>query len=109
MSDRVPVRVGDAVFEVEVAGTGPANIGIGEALSFDGVRDTIEALASEIGKVWAKVKPDEATVVFGLALDARTGRLTGLLLDGKASANFTISITWKATPEHGPTDADPGR
>ncbi len=96
MGSKVPVRIGDVVFDVEVASTGPANIGLADALSFDGVRDTIEALASEMAKVWAKVKPDEATVEFGLSLDAKTGRLTGLVLEGKAAASFNISLTWRA-------------
>jgi len=96
MSETVPVRIGDVVFAAEVAGTGPANITLGEALSFDGVRDTIEALAAEMAKVWAKVQPDEATVEFGLSLDARTGKLTGLVLEGKAAASFSISLTWRA-------------
>ncbi len=108
MGDRVPVRIGDVVFEVEVAQSGPANItSLADALSFDGVRDTIEALAGEMAKVWARVKPDEATVEFGLSLDAKTGKLTGLVLEGKAAASFKISLTWRAASQQG-AGANPG-
>jgi len=48
VSKDVLVRCGDTEFYVRVAdGGGPATIGIGDALSFDGVRDTVEAIGSQ--------------------------------------------------------------
>jgi hypothetical protein len=97
MGDRVPVRVGDTEFYVEVSDSGgPQIVGLGDALSFDGVRDTVDAIASTLGQVWEKVQPNEATVEFGLSLTAKSGKLTGLLVDGEGEASLTITLVWKA-------------
>lgn len=91
------VLVGDTEFLVEVADAGgPQTVGLDRALSFDGVRDTVEAVAAEVAKVWERVKPAEATVEFGLSLTTTTGRLTGLLVDAGGAASLKVSLTWKA-------------
>lgn len=91
------VRVGDVEFFVEVAGGGgPRTVGVVDALSFDGVRDTVEAVAGQLGQVWDRVQPSEASVEFGLSLTAKAGKLTGLLVDADGSASLKITLTWKA-------------
>ncbi len=95
MADRVPVRVGEITFLVEVSsGGGPTNVGMDEVLSFDGVRATVEALASEFAQVWAKVAPHEATVEFGLNIEVKSGKLTGLLVEGKGSGSVKVALKW---------------
>lgn len=80
---------------MELADTGgPAAIRSDHALSFDGVRATIEAIATELAQVWEKVSPSEATVEFGLNLTAKSGRLTGLVVEGGADASLKITLTW---------------
>ena len=106
------VRIGDVEFFVEVAeGGGPQTVSADRALSFDAVRDTVEAVASELALVWQKVRPSEATVEFGLSVTAKTGKLTGLLVDGGGSAALKISLTWrsgegKGGGEHEPREVD---
>lgn len=91
------VRIGDVEFFVEVSdGGGPQTVGADRALSFDAVRDTVEAVASELALVWQKVRPSEATVEFGLSVTAKTGKLTGLLVEGGGSAALKISLTWRS-------------
>lgn len=91
-----PVRVGDVEFYVALAdGGGPGTIGIGDTLDFAGVRRTLEAVAAEIDKAWQTVKPTEATVEFGLSLTAKSGKLTGLVVEGGAAANFKVTMVWK--------------
>ena len=91
------VRIGDVEFFVEVAaGGGPQPVGADRALSFDAVRDTVEAVASQLALVWQKVRPSEATVEFGLSATAKTGKLTGLLVDGGGAAALKISLTWRS-------------
>jgi len=55
------VRVGDTRFFVEIAeGGGPSPVGADDALSFDGVRDTIEAITSKLSESWQRIQPAEA-------------------------------------------------
>jgi hypothetical protein len=83
-------------FFVQVAGgSGPQVVAADRAMSFDGVRDTVEAIAGELAGVWEKVKPSEASVEFGLALTAKSGKLTGLLVDAEGEASLTVTLTWR--------------
>jgi hypothetical protein len=91
------VQAGDVEFFVEIAdGGGPQTVGVERAMSFDGVRDTVEAVAAQLGQVWDRVKPAEASVKFGLSFTAKAGKLTGLLVDADGSASLKITLTWKA-------------
>jgi Trypsin-co-occurring domain 1 len=95
VAERRLVRAGSAEFYMELADTGgPAAIRSDHVLSFDGVRATVEAIATELAQVWDKVRPSEATVEFGLNLTARSGRLTGLVVEGGADASLKITMTW---------------
>jgi hypothetical protein len=101
VGQQVPVRVGDVNFYAEVADAGgPSPVDLTDALSFDGVRDTVEAIAGQIVGVWEKVRPSQAEVKFGLSLTAKTGKLTGLLVEGDGAASLTVTLTWKAPETH---------
>lgn len=78
-----------------VDGGGPQTVALKDVLSFDGVRDTVEAVAAQLGEVWQKVQPAEASVEFGLALTAKAGKLTGLLVDSEGEASLKVILTWK--------------
>lgn len=95
MSEDVLVRSGEAEFWVRVVdASGPDTIGLGKALSFDGVRKTVEEIGAQLSAAWDRVKPHEAVVEFGLTLTAKSGPLTGLIVDGKGDASFKITLTW---------------
>jgi hypothetical protein len=71
VGEDVLVRSGEAEFWVRVVDTGgPSTIGLGDALSFDGVRKTVEEIGSQLSATWDRVKPSEAVVEFGLTLTA---------------------------------------
>lgn len=103
--ERRLVSAGGAEFYVEVAEVGgPTTIqDDGGVLAFDGVRATIEGIAAELGEAWQKVKPTEASVAFGLKLTAKSGKLTGLVVEGGGEASLAVTMTWKqpAPPESG--------
>ena len=83
-------------FFAELAeGGGPQTVASDRVLSFEGVRDTVEAIAGQLGQVWEKVQPSEASVEFGLALTARAGKLTGLLVEADGGASLVVTLTWK--------------
>lgn len=95
MSDEVLIRSGDTEFWVRVADTGgPSTIGLSKALSFDGVRQTIEEIGGQLSTAWDRVKPSEAVVEFGVTLTAKSGVLTGLIVEGSGEANFKVTLTW---------------
>ena len=87
------VQAGDVEFFVELAdGGGPQTVGANRALSFEGVRDTVEAVAAQLAHAWDRAKPAEATVEFGLSLTAKAGKLTGLLVDADGSASLKVTL-----------------
>ncbi|MDR7277744.1 hypothetical protein J2S41_004522 [Catenuloplanes atrovinosus] len=90
------VRTGGAEFFVELAdGGGPQTVGADRSLSFDGVRDTVRAVAEQLGEVWEAVRPAEASVEFGLSLTAKSGKLTGLLVAADGAASLKVTLVWK--------------
>lgn len=96
MAERRLVRAGGAEFFVEVAdGGGPAPVRSDGVLSFDGVRATVEGIAAELARVWEKVRPSEACVEFGLRLAVKSGRLTGLVVEGGGEASLRVTLTWR--------------
>lgn len=96
MGQQVLVRADGTEFYAEVAtAAGPQPVGLDEALSFDGVRDTVKAVCGQLAEAWEHVKPAEATVEFGLRLVARQGKLTGLLVEGGGEASLKIALTWR--------------
>jgi Trypsin-co-occurring domain 1 len=82
---------------------GLRTVGSERALSFDGVRDTISAIAEQISEACRRVSPAEASVEFGLSLTVKAGKLTGLLVDGSGSASLKVTLSWKSSK---PTPAD---
>jgi hypothetical protein len=91
------VSAGGAEFYVEVADAGgPVTVrDDGGPLSFDGVRATVEGIAAELAGVWQRVRPAEARVEFGLKVTAKSGKLTGLVVEGGGEAALTVTLTWK--------------
>lgn len=100
MGEPVLVRVGDVQFLAEVReGGGPTTVGLDDAFSFDGVRQTVEAVACELARAWEAARPDKASVEFSLSLSAQPGKLVGLLVDGAGQASLKVSLTWCAKPD----------
>jgi hypothetical protein len=102
MGEDVLVRSGDAEFWVRVVDAGgPSTIGIGDAFTFDGVRQTVEEIGAQLSAAWERVKPTEAVVEFGLTLTVKSGKLTGLIADGEGEASLNITLTWAGGPSGG--------
>jgi hypothetical protein len=96
MGQPVLVRADGVEFYVELADAGgPQAVGLDQVLSFDGVRDTVTAVGKELARAWEAVRPTEASVELGLKLVAKSGKLTGMLIEGGGEASLTITLTWK--------------
>ncbi|MBM7171928.1 hypothetical protein JQK87_26740 [Streptomyces sp. G44] len=90
-----------------------------------GVLDTAAAKVEELGELIrgvggsvldaaAAVRPDEASVTFGVELTARPGKVIAVLADGEAKASVQVTLTWQldrhdaqGRPEGDPDGARP--
>lgn len=91
------IEVGDTTFYAEVmGGGGPETVGLSDALSFEGVRNAIHAIASELEQVWTTVRPTEASAEFKISLTAKSGALLGVLVQGEGDSSITVKLVWKA-------------
>lgn len=63
-------------------------------LSFQGVTDAIEGIASAIATTIEKVKPDKATVELGLDITIKSGKLTALIVENSGKANLKLTLQW---------------
>jgi len=68
-------------------------------LSLDNVTKSIEKISVALAKTVKKVKPDKASIEFGVEIATKEGQLTALLVQGSATANLTISLEWQKAPE----------
>lgn len=101
MSGVAQVESHGVVFYVQVrdaessGGRGASTAALTEKLSFEGVANTVRAIAGELHAALEAVCPDEASVEFGLDVSAKSGRLTGLLVEGEGKASLKVTLTWK--------------
>jgi|ERR1700733_141184 len=106
MSHQQLVRSGSTEFFVEVTERTDESLlhhHDGTSVPFEGVRETIEEIGRSLTHAWDEVKPDEASVEFGLKLTAKPGKLTGILVEGGGEATLDIKLTWKT--KAAPSDA----
>lgn len=84
-----------ATMRVAVVEAGGAqDVGLLDALDLDGVRATIEGLAELVAGAVQRAKPTKTTVKFGLDITAKSGKLTGLLVDGSAGGSLEVTLSW---------------
>lgn len=91
----VPVQLPDQVkIQVEAIVLGGEEDVSFRVQSFQGVIDAIESIASAMDTAVQKIKPDKASVEFGLEMAIESGELTALLVKGSGTANLKISLEW---------------
>ena len=92
----IPIKVSDKVeiLAETVSLGGEQQVSSNDILEFEGVTDSIEAIASSIVTTFDKVKPKKAKVEFGLKIATKSGKLTNLLVSGSGEANLNITLEW---------------
>jgi len=84
---------------ISPADTGVRDVSLSEELSLSGVSTSVREIASTVLDVltnsFDKVKPDSVGVEFGLSLAVKSGRLTGLLVEGSSEATLKITLQWQ--------------
>lgn len=61
---------------------------------FKDVTDKIESIAEAVLETIKKVKPQSASVEFGIEMAVEAGHLTALLVKGTGTANLKITLQW---------------
>ncbi len=64
------------------------------AMNFDEIAVSIEGIVETIGNALKKVKPDKATIEFGIEVGVESGKLTAVILQGSGKANLKIALEW---------------
>lgn len=93
----VKVDLGDGrIVAVEAHNVSPEKpVGIGDVLSFDGVSNSIEAIAERMTAALDRVRPDKAVVEFGVDVGVESGALTALVVKGTGTATLKVTLEWQ--------------
>ena len=95
-SSLVKVDMGNGrIVVVEAQNVSPEQpVGIRDVMKFDGVTETIEAVAERVNGAIRRAKPDRAAVEFGVDISVESGMLTGLIAKGVGSATLKVTLEW---------------
>lgn len=74
---------------------GEENVSGKTLFSFIDISGTLESVANIIVPVIEKVKPQKASVEFGLEISVKSGKLTAVLVQGTGTANLKIALAWE--------------
>ena len=66
---------------------------------FQPVADAIEGIVQMIAAPIQKVRPNKATVKFGMELAIESGQLTAVIVKGSGKGNLEIMLEWEAPAE----------
>ena len=84
--------------ELDEGGGAAEKVGWRETFDFAQVSGTLEGIAQAIRSGLEKAAPAKTTVELGIALAVKNGKLTGLLVDGEASASLKVTLAWDRQP-----------
>ncbi len=66
-------------------------------LPFSEITTTIESIARDLAACIETVRPDKASVEFGVDIGVEAGKLTALLASGAVSGNLKVKLEWKGS------------
>lgn len=90
----VPVTLEDGrEISIEATPIGEQPISL-PTLPFGEIRESIIEVSREIAGALQQVKPDKASVKFGLEVGIKEGKLTTLIAKGSMKANLEITLEW---------------
>lgn len=81
--------------DLDGGGFGATKAGFADRFDFDDVVATLEAVSGAIRAGLAKAAPDKVTVELGIELTVKSGRLTGLVVEGGGTASLSITLEWE--------------
>jgi hypothetical protein len=90
----LPIDIGGRTVMAVVRVQGGEEDVASHALSFADFTQGLEAVASQLAVVVEKVKPDQASIEFGVSLALEGGKLVALLFDASATGSLSVTLTW---------------
>lgn len=81
------------VAAVDGGGAEKASVGIPN-FDFDDVGESVQGLAEVLKAALVKVAPDKVSVELGLELAVKSGKLTGLIVEGEGKGSLAVTIEW---------------
>jgi Trypsin-co-occurring domain 1 len=69
-------------------------VGWKDTFDFADLAGTFEGIAQAIRSGLEKAAPSKTTVMLGIELAVKNGKLTGLIVDGQADASLTVTLEW---------------
>jgi len=69
-----------------------------DIFDFADVSGTLEGIARAVRSGLEKVTPSKTTVELGIQLALKNGKLTGLIVEGKAEASLKVTLEWDTKP-----------
>lgn len=83
---------------IMIDGVGAAKVGAIPKFDFDDVGRTLEGLAGTIRSSLAKAAPDKVTVGLSLELAVKSGKLSGLVVEGEGKGSMAVTLEWNGGP-----------
>ena len=74
-----------------------------EPQELSNIMQAIEGIASSVYSCLERVRPQEASVEFGLEIGVESGNLTALLVKASGKANLKITLKWSHGSEKAPS------
>ena len=82
----------------EGGGHAAAKVGRKDIFESKDLSGTLEGIAWAVRSGVEKVKPSKTTVELGIQLAVQNGKLTGLIVEGKAEASLKVTFEWSTEP-----------
>jgi Trypsin-co-occurring domain 1 len=86
------------VVDMDQAGGPAEKVGWKDAFDLEHVSGMLEGIAQAIRSGLDQVKPTRTTVELGIDLAVRSGKLTGMLVEGQADAALKVTLEWGVDP-----------
>jgi hypothetical protein len=104
MSSRVvEVELGEGavalVRATELDGGGAQKVGWQDRFDFEGVRATLDALTRSLRCALDDAEPTRARVELGVELVIKSGKLTGLVVEGEGKGSLRVTLEWERKGE----------
>lgn len=83
------------IFHVEATLLGGEEDVASGLMSFDGVADALQEISKAVVATIDAVKPQKASVEFGLEVAVESGKLTAMLVKGSGTASLNVTLEWE--------------
>jgi len=77
---------------------GATKSAFGDRFDFTEVTKVLEGISDAIKSALVKAAPDKTTVELGIEAAVKSGKLTGLLMEGSAKGSLTVTLEWSHAP-----------